>query len=202
MSQYIFISTIVVSFLILPFNAHSDVLVKDTRINEIATQVPPSISSGDIETGDGEARNYVVLVCANDNGSGNNFNTPIPNGWTELDEGLCDGIYCAHGIWGGFADTPNSEMITCSWNPNSILFVAGSIRYTGVDLDNPIIDVACDSGSGSPLVAPSVESVSGSQVLRIFTWGAMSNPSVTNNSISTRLEGELLRMNMTKSGNS
>ncbi len=189
--KFILLCTIVLSLVVFSYNTHSDVLVKDTRINSISTDVPASISSGDIETGDGEVGNYVVLVCANDNGGGNNFNTPQPNGWTELDEGLCGGSFCAHSIWGGFVNDPNSEPITCSWSPNSILFAAGSIRYTGVDPTNPIIDVACDSDTGSPAVAPSVETLAGSQVLRVYTWGADATPMETADFTSTKMEGDL-----------
>jgi len=182
----------VLSLFVISFQAYGDVLVKDTRTSSISTNIPASVSSGDIETGDGEAGNYVVIVCANDNGGSNNFNEPIPDGWTELDEGLCGGNLCGHGIWGKFFDNPNSESISCTWSPDSILFAAGSIRYEGVDAMNPVVGVACNSGSGVIAVAPSIDTLPGSQVLRVFTSGfSLVSQMNADNSPTTRLDGDI-----------
>jgi len=75
---------------------------------------------------------------------------------------------------GRFTDNPASEDITCSWDTPSFVFAAGSFRYNDVDPIDPIIDVACDSGSGIGAIviatAPSVDTVAGSQVARIYTY--------------------------------
>ncbi len=193
----LFLPLLVISLLFISFEAHSNVLVEDSQGNSNIVNNSRNVTSGTIETGNGEAGNYVVIACANDFFNGLVFDPPTPLNWTQLDQGECSGPLCSHGIWGGFVDDPNSETITCSWSPETVLFVAGSMRYTGVDPINPIIDVACDTGTGETATAPSVVTGPGSQVLRVFTSGIPLGTSTgqTPNDIAARAElnGSFLR---------
>jgi len=120
--------------------SNANVGVNDARVNRNAG---PNLSSGVIESGSGIGGDYELIVCAIDTGGPNPFNAPNPGTWDEINNSPCAGPNCQIGIWGRFTDNQSSEDINCNWGNNSLGFVAGSIRYTNVDSDNPIIDSAC-----------------------------------------------------------
>ena len=172
--KLLFLPIFVFSLFILSSASQADVLIEDVESEASAIPVQTEI---EIETGSGEAGNFVLFTCAttlSDNPQ--SINDPTPGDWTEIDLGECNespmsANFCIHGIWGGFTDNPDSENITCSWTENTEVSVAGSFRYTGVDPDNPIIGVACTTSFGDSPFAPSIETEAGSQVVRIFTYG-------------------------------
>ena len=186
----LFIPVLVLTLVFISFEAQSNVLIEDTRDNSVGVSNQPNVSSGTIETGNGEQGNYVIIACANDNEIGLNFGSPVPPSWTELDDGSCIGLessFCAHSIWGSFVDDADSQTITCTWNPATVLFVAGSIRYTDVDPIDPIIDVQCRSGFGTTATFPSINTEAGSQVLAVLTAGA-STRNMLDTTITSRAE--------------
>ncbi len=60
---------LVISLLLISFDAQSDVLIEDSRENDISTN-SPNTSEGHIQTGDEESGSYVIIACANDNTGG------------------------------------------------------------------------------------------------------------------------------------
>ena len=155
--------------------ANADVLIEDTQM--AGSAFAPGFTERSIQTGVGQAGNYVIISCATANPTGNTFNDPTPGTWDLLDEGSCGGggELCMHGIWGRFEDMPNSEFITCSWTESTTTFAAGTIRYSNVDPDSPIIGVDCDTGFGTELIAPSIITEEGSQVLRVYSSRPLTN---------------------------
>jgi len=135
--------------------------------------------------GSGSPGDYVLLGCATTADGPNSFNEPAPGAWTELDNGDCGGSgRCIQGLWGKFQDTPNSELITCSWNDPQNVWAAGNFRYEGADPNNPIIDVACNTGTGNIATAPSIVTEALSQVARIYTGSRLTLVDPVNNTDS------------------
>ena len=137
-------------------------------------QSNPEFSSATLQTGQGSAGNFAIITCATTAFGPNQFLDPAPGEWTSLSQEFCAGNNCIQGIWTSFLDTPDSEEITCAWTDPQNVFAGTAIRYTGVDTENPIIDIACSEGSGDTAVAPSILTETKSQVLRIFSGSAVS----------------------------
>ena len=164
---------VLVLFLIVAINdANAVVRVVDVDANAEA-EFPELFTSGTVDTGgetnDTQAGDYVLLICSTNGEGPNSFFPPVPDGWTELDTGLCGTAECIHGVWGSFRNTANIEEITCSWGEPHSVFVGGTFRYRDVDVSDPIINVACQSGSGNEAIAPSIISEPKSQVVRLAT---------------------------------
>ena len=167
-------------FLFLPLLAFAtissaNVLVDDADSNTRVTLNGPFFDAT-VPTGSGMEGDYQIIACGVTHlDQTSTFSPPTPGAWTELDMGACGGSeLCTHGIWGRFADNPASESITCAWTVPADVFAAGSFRYNEVDPIDPIIAVECDSGFDFGVnvmaTAPSVETIAGSQVVRIFTY--------------------------------
>jgi len=171
--KFIFLPLLVLSLLIISYGAHADVLVDDSGSNDVSGG---GFMTATVPTGSGQIGDYQLIACGVFTDNGNTFSDPTPGTWNELDNGICNDPNgnCFQGIWGRFSENPASEDITCSWNNPTSNFVAGSFRYNQVDTVDPIIAVACDSGAGQGAnvmaTAPSVETVAGSQVARIYTF--------------------------------
>ena len=172
----LFLPMLVLSLSIISTESYATVVVEDARSNNIEDG---EAFIGTIASGAGQEGDYEIVTCAVTTERGNSFNLPSPGSWTELDNGPCDPpiAECSHGIWGRFTNNPSSEDITCSWTMDGEggrVFVAGSFRYSEVDPADPIIDVACNSGSdrGNNVIAtaPSIITEAGSQVIRIYTY--------------------------------
>ena len=136
----------------------------------------PAFNSGEVDTVSGNYEvgpgDYSLLFCSTESvpQDPNSFNPPAPNGWTELDNGTCGNSGCAGGIWGKFTDTAENVPTECSWEDAYFVFVGGTLRYEGVDRDDPIIDIACQSGVGPEAIAPSIVTEPGSHVVRAATY--------------------------------
>lgn len=135
-----------------------------------------AFTSGEVDTVSGNyevgAGDFSLLFCGTESEllSPNSFNPPAPDGWTELDDNMCGSNGCASGIWGKFTDTADNVPTTCSWGVPHFVFVGGTLRYADVDRDDPIIDIACQSGVGPEATAPSIVAEPGSHVVRTATF--------------------------------
>ncbi len=175
MTRSIILPFLLLTVLILTLDTQANVLVDDAD-SSVEVDQNEAFTSAIVPTGSGMEGDYQLIACAVSADQGNTFGDPTPGTWTELDTGACNegnGV-CIHGIWGRFTDNPASENITCSWDFPSFVFAAGSFRYNEVDPIDPIIAVECDSGqefgANVMAVAPSIETIAGSQVARIFTY--------------------------------
>ena len=128
-------------------------------------------NEGPITIGSGNAGDFAVLICTTFS-DGNNFFDGPPAGFESLDAGACGGAgECILGIFTGFAQSSGLSDVVCSWVDITQVYGGGSFRYSGVDNVNPIIDSACQSGSGSTAVAPSVITEPNSAVIRVAAFG-------------------------------
>ena len=162
----------VITFTALCFFMTATVSGAAVLIEDIGTGSGASLNpfNSDITTmASGEAGNYVLLVCSTTADGPNSFLEPSPGDWTLLHEGVCPTGICIQGIWGRFVDAPDGVDTTCSWTQGRFAFSGGTIRYSGVDPENPIINIACSTGTSDPAVAPSIFTEAGSQVARFVT---------------------------------
>jgi len=129
----------------------------------------------------------------------------VPDTWANLDMGGCaselSGGLCTHGIWGRFTGNPASEDITCSWQQTASVFAAGSFRYNNVDPIVPIIDVACVAGTEPTATAPSIDTVSGSQVARIYSYFNLDFPPTNDINFNNDTSGSFTSNASTKFSN-
>lgn len=157
----------------------------DTESSGIRQDIDNNITSGLIATGSGLPGDFVVLMCSTFSGGNNSFLDPTPGDWATLDSGACGGTrQCIVGIFGRFDESSGSSDISCNWTDPTNAFAAGSFRNRGVDNDNPVIDVACNSGGvGSEIIAPSVITEPGSAVIRVLTIGGRAAGDLQSNHI-------------------
>lgn len=145
----------------------------DTEESGIRNNVDNDITQGIIASGSGAAGDFEVIMCSTFSDGNNFFLNPTPGDWSELDSGQCGGSSaCILGIFGRFDESADSSNIACNWTDTTSVFAAGSFRYSGVDIDNPIIAVACNSGTAGAMVAPSVITEPGSAVIGVTSVGA------------------------------
>lgn len=100
----------------------------------------------------------------------NAFFDPTPGVFSLLDSGGCGGVdSCQLAIWTRLDDSAGASQIFCNWDLNTNVFAAGALRYSGVDINNPIIGVECGTGVGSIATAPSINTQPGSEVVWIVS---------------------------------
>jgi len=145
--------------------AAANVFIEDAHINSDVDE--GGITSGVIDSGSGRGGDYELIACGIDSDGSNPFNAPSPGAWNEIDNSTCFQPNCQNGLWGRFADSPDSEEVTCSWGDDSVAFVAASIRYSNVDRDNPIIDSGCSEFVDGNFILPAVSSEPGAQLVSI-----------------------------------
>ena len=86
-----------------------------------------------------------------------------------------DGV-CILGIFQRYDQSADSSVITCNWTDPTSAVAALSLRYGGVDSDNPVLDVQCSEGNADDqLIIPSVNTEPGSAVLLAYTFGLAPN---------------------------
>jgi exosortase sorting signal-containing protein len=129
-----------------------------------------NITQGSIETKAGKSGDFEITMCETSSDGNNAFFNPTPPGWTTLDTGTCSGGSCILGIFTRFDESPEETENFCSWTDVTNLFGAGSFRYSGVDTDEPVIDLACGTGSGNTATAPSVNTEPNSAVIRVYAF--------------------------------
>lgn len=176
-----FLPIIVLSLLLFTSASQADVSIVDIESDiRFSSQAP--FDNGAVGTGSGNAGDYIIMACGVvDPNEVNGFFPPAPGNWTNLDIGPCGGDFsCIGGVWGSFLNNTNSEEINCSWSENNFVFAGGSMRFSGVDADNPIIDVACATGTADNVAtAPSIQTEAGSFVVRIYTFTPLTNPGLS-----------------------
>lgn len=194
--KLIFLPVIVLSLLIISIESQANVIVEDA---DSATQVTAALAftSASVLTGSGQVGDYQIIACGVTTDSGNTFSDPVPGTWEELDTGPCSGNgVCIHGISGRFIDNPASENITCNWALPSVVFAAGSFRYSEVDPIDPIIAIECNSGAADGgnimATAPSVITVAGSQVVRIYTYRNFDFEGTMDSNFNSDVEGSFI----------
>ncbi len=129
-------------------------------------------NEGPISVGPGQTGDFEVLICATFSDGNNFFNEP-PAGFEPLDAGACGGSgQCILGILTGFAQSSDPSDILCSWVDITQVYGGGSFRYSGADNVNPVIDSACQSGTGGTAIAPSVITEPNSAVIRVAAFGS------------------------------
>ena len=174
MKKLILIPVLVLFALISLSDANAVVRVVDTT--GTATADFPAFTTDTVDTVSGnnpvDSEDYSLLFCSTENvfDGSNSFNPPSPNGWTELDNESCDFAGCSQGIWGKFTDTASNIPTNCTWIVPQNEFVGGTIRYADVDRNDPIIDIACQGGTGDTATAPSIVTEPGSHVVRTASF--------------------------------
>lgn len=145
----------------------------DSESTGIRNDLDNNITQGVVASGSGLPGDFVVIMCSTFSDGNNLFLDPTPGNWLELNSGECGGSgACVLGIFARFDESADSSDITCNWTDQTSVFAAGSFRYSGVDIDNPIIAVACNSGAGGLVAAPSVNTEPGSAVIGVSSIGA------------------------------
>ncbi len=132
---------------------------------EVASGIP--FTQATVESPNGLVGDFEVLACANIDEGVLDFNPATP-GWTEQNQGKCEIATCVMSINTKFSNSTGGELNTCSWDVPSPLFAGGILRYSGVDPNNPIIDLQCNADVGITATAPSVITEDNSVVLRFF----------------------------------
>jgi hypothetical protein len=126
--------------------------------NQAAVNVPAGIQ-GDFE----------IITCTTAYET-NAFFDPTPGVFSLLDSGGCGGVdSCQLAIWTRLDDSAGASQIFCNWDLNTNVFAAGVLRYSGVDINNPIIGVGCETGVGSVATAPSIDTQKDSEVIWVVS---------------------------------
>lgn len=178
--KLLFLPIFVLSLLFVSSVSQADVSIVDIE-SDIRFSSNAPFNNGAVSTGSGSFGDYELIACGVvDPNENNSFSAPSPGTWNEIDSGQCDGDFrCIGGIWGRFADGPASENINCNWSENNFVFAAGSMRFSGVDADNPIIGSLCATGTGDDTaIAPSINTEAGSFVVRIYTFNPQTVPNI------------------------
>ncbi len=164
------VSLIIFIFCVSAAESHALITLEST---EVDGRNDLNNNEGPISIGPGNTGDFEILMCTTFSDGDNFFNEP-PAGFETLDAGECGGPGdCILGILTGFAPSSSPSDILCSWVDITQVYGGGSFRYSGVDRDNPVIDVACESGPGSPATAPSVITEPNSAVIRVAAFGSV-----------------------------
>ncbi len=177
------IFVLVLSTLGFTYTSYASVLINDMTA---ARDEGAGLSSGFIGTGSGNG-NFEIIICGIDAAAENPFSLPFPGSWDELNNSACQGPLCQLGIWAREVSSIQSEEINCSWLNGSSAFVAASIRYSNVDTEDPIIDMACSEFIDGNYVIDPVSSEPGAQLVNIqmlVTTGGVGEPFVDFSSTS------------------
>jgi hypothetical protein len=151
------------------------VSLANTESTGVRINIDNNITSGLIATGSGVPGDFEVIMCGTFSDGNNAFLDPVPDSWTTIDSGECGGSgQCILGIFGRFAESAGTSDISCNWTDPTDAFTAGAFRYHGVDPDNPVVDVACNTGGPqSIIIAPSVNTEPGSAVIVVIQAGRL-----------------------------
>ncbi len=177
------IFALVLSTLGFAYVSNAAVLISDMTV---ARDEGAGLNSGSIDTGSGSG-NFEIILCGIDVAAENPFSLPFPGSWDELNNSVCQGPLCQLGIWAREVSSTQSEGINCSWLNGSGAFVAATIRYSNVDTEDPIIDMACSEFIDGNYVIGPVGSEPGAQLVNIqllVTTGGVGEPFVNFSSTS------------------
>jgi hypothetical protein len=156
------------------FSSRAEIVLVNSDGNGF--QNPSPFTQSAVDTPTGSAHDYQIIACATSSTGKNFFFDPVPDQFSVLSSDSCDttniGVgTCILGIWDRVADSPEASQDLCSWNDPTTVFAAASFRWKGVDIDDPIVELECETGFGAVATAPSVNAEDGSDVLRIFNFG-------------------------------
>lgn len=178
--KLLFLPIFLLSLLFLSSVSQAAVSIVDIQSDiRFSSQAP--FNNGAVSSGSGSVSDYELIGCGVvDPNEANSFSSPTPGTWTQIDNGSCGGDFsCIGSVWGRFTDTPNSEEINCNWSEDNFVFAGGSMRFSGVDGDDPLIGVSCSTGAGTEqAIAPSIQTEAGSFVVRIYTAQPLTIPNL------------------------
>ncbi len=191
-------------FLTLSFSAASNAEIE--IVNGFADghgeEITP-FSEGAFELPAGPPGSFEMLVCATSSTGGNTFLGPIPDSLDTISIASCQPSpqgTCVVGIWGQNTSSPDYREGLCRWTDPTTVFVAGVFRWTGVDPDEPITDIQCNTGIGQIATAPSIDVEEGSGVVRVYTFGvSFSEEFITANEV---LQGSIFAFALSENNNS
>lgn len=146
--------------------SNADVLIEDMSPSALFNE--GGLTSGVLETGGGAGGNFELVACAIDSEAPNPFNLPTPGNWNEIGNASCFLPGCQLGVWWRIADASGPQEITCSWSSDSVPLLVGSIRFSNIDQNDPIIDAACLEVVGTNVVRDAVSSEPGAQLINVF----------------------------------
>jgi len=161
-------------FFTLALSSRAEIILRNSTGNgfgdEIAFTQFPAL------TPPGSPHDFEILTCTTTSTGSNFFFDPSPDVFTNLDSGSCDATNqgvgtCVLGLWQRVLSSAGGSENICSWNDPTRAFATASIRWSGVDSTNPIVDEECVTGFGATATAPSVNAEEGSEVVRIFNFG-------------------------------
>lgn len=131
-------------------------------------------SEGFFELPAGPPGSFELVVCATSSTGSNTFLDPSPGSLDTISVASCQPSplgTCVAGIWGQSTSSPDYRDGLCRWTDPTTVYVAGVFRWTGVDLDEPVLDMQCNTGAGQVATAPSINIDEGSGIVRVFTFG-------------------------------
>lgn len=161
-------------FIFIPLTSSKALIeFQDQTSVEVDSEIP--FTQATVESPNGLVGDFEILTCANIDEGVLVFNVATP-GWTEQNQGKCGIESCVMSINTKFSDSTGGDLNTCSWNALSTLFAGGILRYSGVDPENPIIDLQCSADVGLTATAPSIITEDNSVVLRFFISNASIDP--------------------------
>ncbi len=164
-------------FLLFVTASQAAISLVDLESSGFRTDIDIDVTQAQVSSGSGIPGDFELLMCTTVSDGGNSFLDPTPGGWTAINEGECggDGV-CILGIFQRFDRSPESSVITCNWTDPTSAVAALSLRYRGVDSDNPVIDLECaEGGADDPLTIPSVNTEPGSAVVLTYSFGFAPN---------------------------
>jgi len=157
-------------FLMLISAVSSKAVIAVQNVFANANSNPTPFTQSIVGTPTGSKSDFEIITCGTVSRGGNSFLAPGPDIFDPLDLGSCgNGSGCIQGIWSRFVDTPGASENFCNWTDQVNVFGAGSIRWSGVDRENPVTAIACNTGESEFATAPSVDAEEGSYVVRIYT---------------------------------
>lgn len=136
------------------------------------------ITSGMLTLPPGPSGSFELAVCATSSLGGNTFLDPLPDTLNILDAGSCEPSQigtCVSGIWAQNTVDQDERDGLCSWTDPATVYGAGVFRWTGIDPNDPIIDIECETGFGQIATSPSINVDEGSAIVRVFTFGVNFN---------------------------
>src|SRR5690606_13523355 len=116
-------------------------------------------TEGGFELPAGPQGSFELLVCATSSTGGNTFFDPIPDSLGTISVASCQPSpqgTCVAGIWGQNTSSPDYREGVCIWTDPATVYVAGVFRWTGVDPNEPITGIDCNTGIGQIATAPSI----------------------------------------------
>ncbi len=131
-------------------------------------------TEGFFELPSGPPGSFELLTCATSSTGSNTFLDPVPDSLATISVASCQPSpqgTCVAGIWGQNTSSPEYREGFCNWTDPTTVYVAGVFRWTGVDSDEPITSIECNTGIGQIATAPSIDVEEGSGIVRVYTFG-------------------------------